>query len=120
MSTTLSHPQLVTALCKDGQEIIDSLTPLDAHLWHMSSCLCGESAELFDAVKKAVIYRKEIDVVNCVEELGDLEFYLEGLRQGLNITREQTLEANIKKLTKRYGERYSNQAAQERKDKSES
>lgn len=113
----LSHPQLVAALSKDGQEIINSLSPLDAHLWHMSSCLCGESAELFDAIKKAVIYRQEIDLVNCVEELGDLEFYLEGLRQGLNITREQCLEANIKKLTKRYGDKYSDEAAQERMDK---
>ena len=113
----ISHAQLVTSLAKDGQAIIDALTPLDAHLWHMSSCLCGESAELFDAIKKAVIYRQPIDLVNCVEELGDLEFYLEGLRQGLNLTREQCLESNIRKLTKRYGEKYSDRAAQERIDK---
>src|SRR5689334_11834937 len=106
----LTHPHLVTALCKDGQDIIDALTPLDAHLWHMSSCLCGESAELFDAIKKCVIYRKEIDIANVIEELGDLEFYMEGLRQGLNITREQTLTKNVEKLTVRYGQKYSNEA----------
>ncbi len=115
----MNHSSLVTALAKEGQDILDSLTPLDCHLWHMSSALTGEAGELNDAIKKAVIYRKEIDLVNVVEELGDIEFYLEGLRQGLNITREQCLEANIKKLTKRYGEKYSNEAAQERKDKSE-
>jgi NTP pyrophosphatase (non-canonical NTP hydrolase) len=113
----MTHPSLVTALCKDGQEIKDSLTPLDAHLWHMVSALTGETGELLDCVKKAVIYRKPIDLENAKEELGDIEFYLEGLRQGLNLTREECLEHNIAKLTKRYGEKYSNQAAQDRKDK---
>lgn len=113
----MTHPALVTALAKDGQEIKDTLTPLDCHLWHMSSKLCSEAGELMDCVGKAVIYRKPIDLENAREELGDIEFYLEGLRQGLNITREECLEHNIAKLQKRYGERYSDKAAQERADK---
>jgi len=49
--------------------------------------------------------------------MGDLEFYLEGLRQGLDITREQVLNANIEKLSKRYnGFEYSDQAANDRVD----
>lgn len=117
MTTHLSHPSMVTALAKDGQEILQTLTPLDCHLWHMASALCGETGELLDAIKRAVIYRKEIDLVNVVEELGDIEFYLEGLRQGLNITRESCLLANVSKLSVRYGNKYTDVAAQLRKDK---
>jgi len=113
----ISHPSLVTSLCKDGQEIRDSLTFVDCHLLHMILGISGEAGELLDAIKKAVIYRKEIDLPNVIEELGDIEFYLEGLRQGLGVSRQQCLDHNIAKLTKRYGEKYSNEAAQLRKDK---
>ena len=116
------HADMVKNLSKDGQDIIDSLTPQKAHAWHMSSALNGEAGETFDAVKKWVIYEKKIDFENIVEELGDMEFYLEGLRSRLGITREMTLATNIEKLigskTARYksGE-YSNEQAQDRADK---
>jgi uncharacterized protein YabN with tetrapyrrole methylase and pyrophosphatase domain len=54
-----------------------------------------------------------------VEELGDLEFYMERIRQIVGITREETLKANIEKLSVRYGKTYSNEAAQARADKAE-
>jgi NTP pyrophosphatase (non-canonical NTP hydrolase) len=113
----LDHSVMVSNLAKDGKDIISSLTPQAAHLWHMASALCGEAGELFDAIKKSVIYEKNLDVENVVEELGDIEFYLEGLRSSLEITRLQTLAHNILKLDRRYGEEYSDEAAQERADK---
>lgn len=117
MSSLISHSALVTALAKDGQEIINALTPLDAHIWHMVTGVAGEAGELLDSIKKPVIYRQEINRENVIEELGDLEFYLEGLRQALNINRQEVLDRNIQKLTLRYGQRYSNERAQERRDK---
>ncbi len=111
------HKRLVAELAKPGWDIVNEMTPTKAHCMHMAIGVCGESGELMDAVKKHVIYAKTLDRENVIEELGDLEFYMEGLRQGLNITREETLEANIKKLRKRYGEKYSNQAAIDRADK---
>jgi NTP pyrophosphatase (non-canonical NTP hydrolase) len=118
IALSITHPELVRALCKPGQQIADELTAEGAHLWHMSSCLCGEAGELFDAIKRKVIYQKKLDRANVVEELGDLEFYLEGLRAALGITREETLEGNIAKLSTRYGElKYSDTQAQERADK---
>lgn len=114
----ISHPQLVAALVKKGEDIIAELTPDKANLWHLASCIPSEAGELFDAIKKGAIYGREIDRDNVVEELGDLEFYMEGLRQGLGITREETLVANIEKLSKRYEKlQFSNQAAQDRADK---
>lgn len=68
--------------------------------------------------KSGSFTRKDLDRANVVEELGDLEFYMEGLRQATGITREECLEGNIAKLGKRYqGLKYSDKSAQERADK---
>jgi len=119
MTDTINHKDMVAALAKPGEDIVRDLDPLKAHLWHMASCIQGEAGELFDAIKKPVIYNKGVfDRENIVEELGDIEFYMEGLRQALNISREETIEANIAKLSVRYKEgKYSNEQAQARVDK---
>lgn len=114
----IDYPDMVKKLVKDGQRILDQITAEEMHLLHMAVGISGEAGELLDAVKKASVYKKQIDRVNVIEELGDLEFYMEGLRQGLKITREETLEANKAKLAVRYsGFEYSNNKAQERADK---
>jgi len=114
----ITHPEMVATLAKSGNAIIAELRPETMHLLHMAVGVSGEAGELLDAIKKVSIYCKPVDIENVIEELGDLEFYMEGLRQGLGITREQTLEANIAKLGKRYeGFKYSNEAAQNRADK---
>lgn len=111
------HEKLVQELFKPGGDILDSLTPTRCELLHAVLGISGEAGELLDAVKKHVIYCKPFDRVNIKEELGDLEFYMEALRQILNISREETLELNETKLRQRFGESYSNKAAQERIDK---
>lgn len=110
------HAQLVLETCKPGKSI--ALTSLSAHLIHMALGMAGEAGELVDAIKKHAIYCKPLDSENIIEELGDLEWYMQGLRAALCITREEVLEANIKKLRKRYSSgSYSNEQAQQRKDK---
>lgn len=112
------YSAMVKAKTKPGAAILAQLTPDNAHLLHMAVGICGESGELIDAVKKAAIYGKELDRQNVIEELGDLEFYMEGLRAGLGISRAQCLEANMAKLGKRYATgTYSDQQARERADK---
>ena len=114
----MKYSDMVTQLAKQGQAIVDEMTAEDAHLLHMTIGISGESGEILDAIKKSIIYRKQLDLENLIEELGDLEFYMEGLRQGLDITREQTLEANISKLGKRYKDHtYSDKQAINRNDK---
>lgn len=115
---SIEHSALVKALAKNSDEIMDDLNSYDCHLIHMIMGVCGEAGELLDAIKKAVIYRKELDIENVVEELGDIEFYLEGLRQGLGINRERTIRLNISKLQKRYSSgSFSNEQANDRVDK---
>jgi NTP pyrophosphatase (non-canonical NTP hydrolase) len=109
---------MVASLTKSGTSILAELTPQEANLWHMGTGVSGEAGELLDAIKAAVIYRKPLDVDNVIEELGDLEFFMEGLRQAIGVSREHVLEQNMAKLAKRYeGFKYSNAAAQERADK---
>lgn len=114
----IRHDELVKALAKSGDAIASEMTPEDAHRMHMAIGISGEAGELLDAIKKHVIYRKPLDVENVIEELGDLEFYMEGMRQGLGITREECLRANVAKLSKRYESlQYSDDSAQARADK---
>jgi NTP pyrophosphatase (non-canonical NTP hydrolase) len=114
----VDYSKMVRTLAKPGEDILATLTPEKVHVWHMASCIPGEAGECFDGVKKWILYGKPLDRANVVEELGDLEFYMEGLRQGMGISREETLNANIVKLSKRYASgKYSNQQAQKRADK---
>lgn len=114
----MQHSELVSALKKKPEDIIDSLTPNKVDMLHMLFALPGEVGELIDAVKKHIFYEGMIDRENVVEELGDIEFYLEGLRQALNISREETLSHNINKLSKRYSKlTFSNEDAIIRADK---
>lgn len=117
---TIAHADLVQALVKPGETVLAELTPSKANILHMAVGISGESGELLDAIKKAAIYAKPLDRENVIEELGDLEFYMQGLRSALGISREQTLMANLLKLQKRYSSgTYSNQQAQDRADKAE-
>lgn len=111
------HQQLVHYLVKDGNTILNTLTPGKVDLLHAIVGLAGEVGELVDAVKKHVMYEKDLDLANIIEELGDMEFYAEQLRAQLNITREETLSCNIVKLRLRYPDGYTNKAAEARADK---
>lgn len=114
----VTHAEMVRALVKPGQDISDYLSPEAADLWHGATGISGEAGELLDAVKKHVVYNKILNRENIIEELGDLEFYMEQVRQNLDITREETLVANIAKLSVRYeGLKYTDQAAHDRADK---
>lgn len=116
----LNYEDFVSSLTKDGQDILDTLTPEKAHIVHMAIGVVGEAGELIDAIKKYVIYCKDLDLENVIEECGDIEFYMQDLRKAIGISREQTLQANADKLSVRYSEgKYSDVAAQVREDKIE-
>lgn len=113
-----NYPQFVAALCKPGEAILKDLSPSRAHLLHMAVGVAGEAGELLDVVKKSAIYNKDLDVDHLVEELGDIEFFLQGIYNELHLSREQVLLANIEKLSSRYPQgAFSNSDAQARADK---
>lgn len=118
MLTDAQYSRMVMDLAKPGVSILETVTPDRAHLLHMAVGIAGEAGELLDAIKKHVIYNKDLDLGNVIEELGDLEFYMEGLRLALGVCRYETLEGNYEKLANgRYQEGYSDEAAQARADK---
>lgn len=115
----INFSDMVSTLVKPGDAILESLSPQDCHILHMTVGISGEAGELLDAIKKQVIYRKPLDRENVIEEIGDILFYLEGLCQSLSITLEECKIENIKKLSKRYKDlTYSNDSAISRADKS--
>jgi NTP pyrophosphatase (non-canonical NTP hydrolase) len=118
MNIEAEHEKMVAALVKNPETVKDELSPTDVDLWHGATGVATEAGELLDAVKKRVIYRRPIDLPNIIEELGDVEFYMAQVRRRLNITREETLEHNMRKLAERYKQyKYSDEQAQQRADK---
>ena len=115
------YDQMVENLVKRGDDILMTLTPEKVDLWHMGTGVAGEAGELIDAIKKYVVYNTSLDHANVVEELGDLEFYMNIIRFSIDVTREEVLSQNMLKLVGpngRYADgRYSDHAAQERADK---
>jgi NTP pyrophosphatase (non-canonical NTP hydrolase) len=117
-SVEFDHLTMVAALFKPGKRILDTLTPLRCEALHAAVGVSGEAGELLDAVKKWIFYNKDVDRNNVVEELGDLEFYMEAIRSKMGISREETLKHNMEKLAERYKKyQYSDQAAVDRADK---
>lgn len=111
------YAKMVASLAKPGKDIYMQVSYGDCHMMHMLLGLAGEVGELIDAAKKNIIYGKPLDMDNVIEELGDIEFYLEGVRQGYAIRRDEAIQKNMDKLQNRYGEVYSDEAANQRKDK---
>ena len=109
---------MVEAIAKPGIDIKQEMTTKQAELVHIAMLITTEAGELADAIKKHLIYQKPLDMENVIEELGDIEWTMERIRQILGVTREIPLIKNIEKHTKRYPNlEYSNENAQKRADK---
>jgi len=95
-----------------------NLTPQQADLLHMAVGIAGEAGELLETVMSHILNAEPINTENLIEELGDLEFFMEGFRQNQSITRDKTISQNIAKLGIRYSSgSYSDDQAQVRADK---
>jgi NTP pyrophosphatase (non-canonical NTP hydrolase) len=112
------YRQFVRTLCKAGSIIAAEMTPDDAHKLHMAVGASGEAGELLDAIKKAVIYRKPLDIANVREECGDILFYVTGLLDSIGCGLDEIITENMEKLSLRYQSlSFSNHAAITRADK---
>lgn len=91
--------------------------PSRERLLHAAVGVAGEAGEILEVAKKTWANGKSLNINHLIEELGDLEFYLEALRQSAGISRAETLAGNMSKLRARYPEGYSDAAALARADK---
>ena len=90
---------------------------MNMNLIHAAMGLSSDSGEFVDAIKKHVIYNKELDYTNAIEELGDVLWFVSLAAKSLGTTMGFIMTHNIEKLAKRYPDKYTDQAAQVRADK---
>jgi NTP pyrophosphatase (non-canonical NTP hydrolase) len=89
-------------------------------LLHAALGLGSEAGEVQTTVKRMHAYDADLDTNNLLEELGDIMFYAVALASVCGMSMEQVLEANMRKLSKRYPSgSYSNEQALLRADKQE-
>ena len=112
------YQEMVIRLAKPGQDILKNLTPETCELLHAAIGISSDGGEFLDAVKAHVIYGKPLDRENIIEELGDLEWFMQLARNCIRVTREEIIQANVNKLAKRYPDKvYSDKDGLARKDK---
>ncbi|MDD0853173.1 nucleoside triphosphate pyrophosphohydrolase family protein [Halobacteriovorax sp. GB3] len=83
-------------------------------LLHAGIGLSTEAGEFLDALKKHIFYGKELDRVNLAEEMGDLFWYMAIISDELGVEFSDVMNRNITKLKARYGEKFSESAAENR------
>jgi len=70
--TVIEYAQMAKRVIKSPDEIMKTLSPTKIQVDHMVHGLVSESYEIQEALRNK-------DLENLIEELGDLELYLEGL-----------------------------------------
>lgn len=104
-----------------GEEPIKEVNP---RLFHAIIGIATESTELCEALYDIMTRRKEVDLINLREEIGDISWYIavffDTLKElGCEEKWEETLVKNIAKLKKRYPEKFTSEKAINRDTESE-
>jgi NTP pyrophosphatase (non-canonical NTP hydrolase) len=76
---------------------------LNLRLMHACIGIGTEAGEVQDLFKKKVMYGKEIQTSDFVDEISDLLWYMGVACNALGITLEEVMKKNYAKLTTRYG-----------------
>lgn len=90
------------------------VTPSELRQLHAAIGITTEAGELIDAYKKAIFYRKELDLTNVKEEAADLIWYLALLFDEIGTDFETEAARVIAKLKKRYPEKFTTEHATNR------
>lgn len=110
------YSKMVNRLCSPDEVIRSQITLNVKHprLLHAAIGICTEGGELLDQIKKTMIYGREFDKVNFVEELGDLLWYLTLAANTVGITLAEIMMVNTAKLKKRYPHQWDAEKEQNR------
>lgn len=71
-------------------------------LLHCALGIAGEAGEFVDAIKKPIIYGRELDIVNCDEEIGDLLWFIQLYCNHRGKSMQELIDQNMRKLMIRY------------------
>lgn len=88
----------------------------NVRLVHTLLGLSTEAGEAIDIFKKSLYYKREFDVEHFKSELGDLLWYLAMAADIVGSSLEEVMEINVKKLAKRYPEKFTTDLANHRKE----
>ena len=92
----------------DFDKIKDRLSNKDTiRLLHAAMGASTETGEFVDMLKKHIFYGKDIDFVNAKEEIGDVLWYAAIAADVLKETMNNIMTVNIKKLKKRYPDKFT-------------
>lgn len=100
---------------QERENAVETAVPLtndniNIRLLHAAIGIFTESGEMLEALLKQLI-TGELDKVNMMEEEGDLRWYEAILIDELGIPEDQILNTVIRKLEKRYPEKFTQEAA---------
>lgn len=99
------------------QEQVEQILHRDprlAQLLHSIVGMMGELGELAGAIEKHLWYGQQLDYGNLWEEFGDVAWYLAEGASSMKWDLNAILASNLKKLKKRYPERYTDHHAANR------
>lgn len=80
---------------------------VNEELVHAGLGVVTEAGEYLDALKKAMIYGKDLDLVNLDEEAGDILWYIALHCRYRKISFSDLFEQNIAKLAARYPDKFT-------------
>lgn len=83
-------------------------------LLHAVIGLGTEAGEAQDMLKKHIFYGKPIDTANLAEEVGDMLWYAAIICRVTGLSIERMMETNIKKLSARFPEKFTEEHAEHR------
>lgn len=104
---------LVTEPTAEDYKAVKSRVSTDQmiRLLHGSIGMATESGEILDQIKKHAFYGKELDIINLIEECGDMLWYISIVLDACESSFGESMSKNIAKLKARYGEKFSNESA---------
>ena len=109
VSLDRTYGELLVRLAQDPEKL---------RLINMAMGLSGETGELADALKKYLVYGKDLNLENVKEECGDILWYMANLLDSIGSSFEEVMELNRLKLSQRFPEgKFTEELAQKRLDK---
>ena len=101
---------------KKAQRTINWKLSFEEQISNMCMGLSGETGEVIDNFKKHLYQGHNINHSKIQEELGDVLWYLTNLAYIVNISLEEIMKENIKKLEERYPDGFSEHDSINRKE----
>lgn len=105
------YSKFVDTLAASPFKVLDTLNGCKVNLLHAAVGIGSEAGEIGDEIKKHVFYGAELNYEAICKEMGDIEWYLQLLRNTLGVSRQEIVACNMAKLRKRHPNGFSTESA---------